>query len=137
MSCGPLAWPPLAKLQKRTCQGRQSSRSCGVRESVNKSAASAASPDYVRFQAVIKSAASAASPRGGRASSQLNHSHVFTMLRRNSSQEIVKISDNGLKTRWKQKTKKTCSILLRRPRALARARSPRAQALGLRRRMEN
>ena len=33
----------------------------GVRESANKSAASAASPDYVKFQAVIKSAASAAS----------------------------------------------------------------------------
>ena len=32
-----------------------------VREFANKSAASAASPDYVRFQAVIKSAASAAS----------------------------------------------------------------------------
>ena len=31
----------------------------GVREFVNKSAASAASPDYVKFQAVIKSAASA------------------------------------------------------------------------------
>ena len=31
-----------------------------VRESANKSAASAASPDYVKFQAVIKSAASAA-----------------------------------------------------------------------------
>ena len=34
---------------------------CAVRESVNKSAASAASPDSVKFQAVIKSAASAAS----------------------------------------------------------------------------
>ena len=34
-----------------------------VREFVNKSAASAASPDYVKFQAVIKSAASAASPK--------------------------------------------------------------------------
>ena len=30
---------------------------------MNKSAASAASPDYVKFQAVIKSAASAASPK--------------------------------------------------------------------------
>ena len=35
--------------------------SFAVRESVNKSAASAASLDYVKFQAVIKSAASAAS----------------------------------------------------------------------------
>ena len=34
-----------------------------VREFANKSAASAASPDYVKFQAVIKSAASAASPK--------------------------------------------------------------------------
>ena len=33
----------------------------GVREFMNQSAASAASPDYVKFQAVIKSAASAAS----------------------------------------------------------------------------
>ena len=32
-------------------------------EAVNKSAASAASPDYVKSQAVIKSAASAASPK--------------------------------------------------------------------------
>ena len=39
----------------------------------NKSAASAASPDYVNFQAVIKSAASAASLRGGRASGRLDH----------------------------------------------------------------
>ena len=39
-----------------------------VQEIVNKSAATAASPIYVKFQAVIKSAASAASPRGGRAS---------------------------------------------------------------------
>ena len=43
----------------------QDCMSSGVRESVNKSAASAASPDYVKFQAVIKSAASAASLRGG------------------------------------------------------------------------
>ena len=44
-----------------------------VRESANKSAASAASPVYVKFQAVIKSAASAASLRGGRASGRLDH----------------------------------------------------------------
>ena len=37
------------------------------------SVASAASPDYVKFQAVIKSAASAASLRGGRASGRLDH----------------------------------------------------------------
>ena len=47
-----------------------------VRESVNKSAASAASPGYVKFQAVIKSAASAASPRGGRASGRLDHGRI-------------------------------------------------------------
>ena len=51
-----------------------------VRESVNKSAASAASPDYVKFQAVIKSAASAASLRGGRASGRLDHGNFFEVL---------------------------------------------------------
>ena len=40
---------------------------------MNKSAASAASLDYVEFQAVIKSAASAASLHGGRASGRLDH----------------------------------------------------------------
>ena len=45
----------------------------GLREFANKSAASAASPDYALLQAVIKSAASAASPRGGRASGRLDH----------------------------------------------------------------
>ena len=49
----------------------------GVRESVNKSAASAASLDYVKFQAVIKSAASEASLRGGRASGRLDHGFFF------------------------------------------------------------
>ena len=39
---------------------------------VNKLAASAASPDYVKVQAEIKSAASAASLRGGRASGRLD-----------------------------------------------------------------
>ena len=43
-----------------------------VREFANKSAASAASLVYVKFQAVIKSAASAASLRGGRASDRLD-----------------------------------------------------------------
>ena len=48
----------------------------GAGKAVNKSAASAASPDYVKFQAVIKSAASAASRKsnpGGCASSRLDH----------------------------------------------------------------
>ena len=48
-----------------------------VRDFVNKSAASAASLDCVKFQAVIKSAASAASLRGGRAGGQLDHSLFF------------------------------------------------------------
>ena len=48
--------------------------------SVNKSAASAASRDYVRFQAVIKSAASAASLRGGRASGRLDHGFFSSFL---------------------------------------------------------
>ena len=51
-----------------------------AREFVNKSAASAASPDYVKFQAVIKSAASAASLHGGRASSGLDHGLFFRFL---------------------------------------------------------
>ena len=46
---------------------------CAVREFANKSAASAASGDYVKIQAVIKSAASAASLRGGRASGRLDN----------------------------------------------------------------
>ena len=50
-------------------------------QAVIKSAASAASRDYVRFQAVIKSAASAASPRGGRASGRLDHNFLcFSMF---------------------------------------------------------
>ena len=54
----------------------------GVRESVNKSAASAASLDYVKFQAVIKSAVSAASLRGGRASGRLDHGYFFAIVGR-------------------------------------------------------
>ena len=48
-----------------------------VREFANKSAASAASPDYVKFQAVIKSAATAAFLRAGRASGRLDHNFFF------------------------------------------------------------
>ena len=66
----------------------------GVRESVNKSAASAASLDYVKFQAVIKSAASAASLRGGRASGRLDHGFFCAFFGRASSQKILKISDS-------------------------------------------
>ena len=49
-----------------------------VREFVNKSAASAASPVYVKFQAVIKSAASAATLRGGHGSGRLDPGHFPT-----------------------------------------------------------
>ena len=48
----------------------------GVRESAKKSAASAASPDYVKSQAVNKSAASAASLCGGRASGRLHRAFL-------------------------------------------------------------
>ena len=48
-----------------------------VRESGNKSAASAASLDYVKFQGVIKSAASTASLHEGRVSGQLDHDVFF------------------------------------------------------------
>ena len=66
----------------------------GVRESVNKLAASAASPDYVKFRAVIKSAASAASLRGGRASGRLDHGFPFAIFGRASGQKIAKNSDS-------------------------------------------
>ena len=49
-------------------------------ESANKSAASAASLDYLKFQAVIKSSASAASPRGGHASGRLDHGFCCAIL---------------------------------------------------------
>ena len=61
-----------------------------VRESVNKPAASAASPDYVKFQAVIKSAASAASLRGGRASGRLDHGFFCAIFGRASGQKNSK-----------------------------------------------
>ena len=57
----------LAATPEDNGAGAFSSKHVGVRESVNKSAASAASLDYVKIQTVIKSAASAASLRGGRA----------------------------------------------------------------------
>ena len=59
-------------------------------EAVNKSAASAASPDYVKFQAVIKSAASAASLRGGHASGRLFHVDFFAIFGRASGQKNSK-----------------------------------------------
>ena len=51
-----------------------------VRESANKLAASAASLDYAKFEAVIKSAASADSLRGSRASGRLDHGFFGTIL---------------------------------------------------------
>ena len=66
-----------------------------VRELVNESAASTASLDYVKFQAVIKSAASAALLRGGRASGRMDHGFLLSIFGCASSQKIVKISDSG------------------------------------------
>ena len=51
-----------------------------VRESITKSAARAASLDYVKFQAVIKLASSAASLRGGHASGRLDHVYFLHFL---------------------------------------------------------
>ena len=47
---------------------------------MNQSAASAASLDSIKFQAVIKSAASAASLHGGCASGQLDHVFFFFLI---------------------------------------------------------
>ena len=58
-------------LNKWKCKGMH-----GVRESVNESAASTTSLDYVKFQVAIKLAASAASRRG-RASGRLDHCFVL------------------------------------------------------------
>ena len=57
-------------------------------QAVIKSAASAASPDYVQFQASIKSAASGASLRGVYASSRLDHGFFFVIFGRASGQNI-------------------------------------------------
>ena len=72
--------------------------SSGVREAVNESAASLASLDCVKFQAVIKSAASAASLRGGRATSRLDHDCCSAIVGRAGGQEIINISDSILKS---------------------------------------
>ena len=65
-----------------------------VREFVDKSAASTASLDYVKFQAVIKSAASTASLCRGWASGRLDHAFVFAIFGRASGQKIPKTSQN-------------------------------------------
>ena len=64
-------------------------------DTANKSAASAASPDYVKFQTVIKSAASAASPHRGRASGRLDHGDLFAIFGPASGPKIFKISDSA------------------------------------------
>ena len=63
---------------------------CG-QGAVDQSAASAASPDSVKSQAVVKSAASAASLRGGRASGRLDHGlFLLQFFRRASAQKNSK-----------------------------------------------
>ena len=62
----------------------------GVRKFVNKSAVSAASLGYVKFQAVIKLAASAASLRGGRASGRLDHGYFFAISSAAKKSQILK-----------------------------------------------
>ena len=80
---------------------------CAVREFVNKSAASAASGDYVKLQAVIKSAASAASLCGGRAGGRLDHGFFFGGGSA-SARKIIKIMEKvpkSLKSRFDPKVK--------------------------------
>ena len=67
----------------------------GIREFVNKSAASAASLDSAKFQAVIKSAASAASLCGGRASGRLDHGFLLSIFGCASAQKIDEPSSAG------------------------------------------
>ena len=70
---------------------------------MNKSASSAASLDYVKFEAAIKSAASAASLRGGRASGRLDHGFFFLhFFGCASAQKIIK-SNEGAKLSDKSK----------------------------------
>ena len=66
-----------------------------VRDFADKSAACAASPDYVKFQAVIKSAASAASLRGGRASGRLDHGLFFAIFGCTSGQKMIRQSSKS------------------------------------------
>ena len=68
-------------------------------EAVKKSAASAASLEYVKFQAVIKPAASAASLRGGRARGRLGHGYFFQFLAALKAKNIQK-SQTLLKMPW-------------------------------------
>ena len=54
-------------------------------------AASAASPDYVKIQAVIKSAASAASLRGGHACGRLDHDFFLQCSVKNTKRHAFRI----------------------------------------------
>ena len=81
---------PTALVRCKQCQARAGNPWGAVREFANKSAASAASPDYVKFQAVIKSAATAASLSGGRASGRLDHGLFFAIFGRASGQKNTK-----------------------------------------------
>ena len=69
-------------------------------EAVNKSAAGAASLDYVKCHPVIKSGASAASLCGGHAGGRLDHGFFFAIFGCASGQKIVKILDSELGTYW-------------------------------------
>ena len=74
--------------------GQLCSKLDGVRESVNKSAAGAASLEYVKSQAVIKSTASAASLRGGRASGRLDHGFFLQFLAALAPKKMTKNNQN-------------------------------------------
>ena len=90
--CLGLSFECLGALQE-TLHGVCWSDHSAVWEFVNKSAASAASADYIKFQAVIKSAASAASLCGGRASGQVDHIvFVFPNVLR---QKTYKLKNGG------------------------------------------
>ena len=64
-----------------------------ARKILEKSLASAASPDSVKLQAVIKSAASAASLRRGRAGDRHFHGIFVAIVGRARSKTLVKTSD--------------------------------------------
>ena len=83
------AWGGQADSERWVAQQKTFPETTAVQDSVNKLAASAASPGYVKFQAVIKSAASAASLRGGRASGRLDHGYVLHFLAALAAKEII------------------------------------------------
>ena len=77
---------------------------------MNKSAASAASLDSVKFQAVIKSAASAASLPGGRASGRLDHIFFFALFGRASGPKITRTVQNSDSVKFVREDPKCCWI---------------------------